>query len=201
MTVAEDTPAKASGGPTLTVRPSMIIPAMTLGLTRDQITVEDEMGGKTLIPLREVTGLRLWFDPRRFQMNRFRAALTYGDRGRLDFTNISMRGFARWDDHSEDYIAYVTALARAIARKNRNAVFEKGYSSALWGVHVAINGILFVSLVGGGLWFLLNGGALLGIAGLGIGAFYAPTIYRMIMRNRPGRFAPDDPPTDVLPQV
>lgn len=201
MTVAEDTEDKTSGSPTLTVRPSMIIPAMTLGLTRDQITVEDETGGKTAIPLKSVTGLRLWFDPRRFQMNRFRASLTYGDNRRLDFTNISMRGFARWDDHSVDYVDYVAALMRAIAKKNKNAVFEKGYSSALWGVHVAINGILFVSLIGGGLWFLFNGGAVLGVAGLGLGIFYAPTIYRMIMRNRPGYFSPDMPPADVLPRI
>ncbi len=187
--------------PSLTFRASALMPAVTYTIARDQLEVEDQHGGKTAISLREAQELRIWFEPRRFQMNRFRASLTLKDRKTVEFTNLSARAVARWDDVGPDYRNFIIALGKAVAKRNPDAVFRTGFGPTMWGIHLTVVALLYTALVGGGIWFLAQDGLWLGLGGLLVAGIYTPTVWRMVTRNRPGLYDPNAPPDFALPKA
>ncbi|MEO1199627.1 MAG: hypothetical protein AAFX39_10400 [Pseudomonadota bacterium] len=200
MAKRRDRPAPTEPAPSLTFRASALMPAVTYTIGKDQLGVEDQNGGKTTISLRKATELRIWFEPRRFQSNRFRASMTLDDHKTVEFTNLSAKAVARWEDVGPDYRAFIIALGEAIARRNPDAVFRTGFGPTMWIVHLCVVAVLYVALVGGGIWFMAQGVAWLGLAGLFIAAIYTVTLWRMLTRNRPGLYNPAEPPDFALPK-
>jgi len=170
-----------------------------------------QIGGEALIwqdddkapihmPYGEITSVTCLFAPTRTQSNRYLLRIQTRGRGRIDISNSHYKSFGNFEEKNGSFVAFATELHKKIAACNPGTLFHRGSSMAGYIFSIAMAGILFVILVGAGLFFLMAGVIWIVALKIGLLVFYTPTLLRYIRRNKPASYNPLDLPKDILPQ-
>ena len=151
------------------------------------------------VPYRNIRRLRMSYRPNSMQSHRFLTEL-WGEGGpRLKIASSSWKSMVEQERLDRAYSAFVRELHRRVSKAAPSARFEKGQSPFLYWPS-----LVFFTGVGLGLAALvvraLQAGTYAGAAF--IGAFFAFYLWQstnFLRRNRPGRYAADALPQDVMP--
>ncbi len=158
-----------------------------------------ERGGAARFPYADIAGIRLSFDPTRFDTRRHRCDVTMRDGTRARFWSTHYVAVAEFDDRAATYTPLVRALVVRVAAANPSSVFRAGKRPLVFWAEQAFL-VLMATIV---VWVLaLVGGSDLSEATwlkLGIVIAFIPLALRYARKNYPRRLAPDVIPPEVLP--
>ncbi|MGL4324113.1 MAG: hypothetical protein ACRCTD_08730 [Beijerinckiaceae bacterium] len=163
-----------------------------------ELIVSDER--KTLnAPLKEVTQVRLTYEPRNTMAKGFRMKLTLSNKRTATMTNLAWKSLVQVDKQNEPYRSFVTALIRDIGAANPNCLFIGGRPRVMWLAMAIVaaatmSGLLF--LIARAYWAGSNSMALFVLA---FAMYFGWMASDLLMRNRPRIFTPEAIPPDLLP--
>jgi hypothetical protein len=181
-------------------RPHALSPEKTYRLDDVAIRCEADGAAATAIPYDQVRRVHLSFEPTRVQRNRYRLRITGRDGQRYDIGNEHYLGIADFQDRSPGYRHFVAELHRRLAGHPQVA-YRAGNGGAQYLLNVLLAVFILAMLVlASWLLFTLGAGLLVPVK-LAIIAFYLPTLWRYMARNRPSDYAPDAIPPGVLPAL
>lgn len=150
------------------------------------------------VPLASLMEMRLIYAPTRVQRNRYQCFL-YNARGRCAaFQNEHYRGVMDFEDRSGSYSELVQRIASRTASVNPACRFTTGTSWWSWLLQMMfLSGVLLLLMI----LFITIGSAITGliILKLIIIAFYIPTAWGWIVKNKPRVFSPENVPSEILP--
>ena len=185
---------------TYTQRLNALTPTRTWTVNPDGLSWEDvkddQLVGRGTVPLDTIRSVSLRFEPSRAE--RRRVALHLNGIGRHIITNIDYRGLLNFRHQPEDFRAFVAAV-HDLFPANSPTTFHAG---STWPSYIG-NAVLSVLI----LLFLLLIAPILSVTGIpaattigriAIIAFFAPTLIRVLIRNRPRNYRPDDWPERML---
>lgn len=177
------------------------VPAVTWTLEEAELRCADGRDPPRVYALKDVREIRLEFAPTRPERNRYRCRLGFSRGVTVEFFNRTYRGVYDFADTSADYRAFVSALLVSVREHSPGCRFVRGaptanYALSVAGFVVAGGAVLFVLLFAltSGLWWLV-------LLKAAIIAFYLPTAWRWLRRNRERPFDPALPPGEVLPAL
>lgn len=158
-----------------------------------------EPGGPARFPYADIVELRLSFEPTRFDKERHRCDITMRDRTRATIWSTHYVSIGEFEDRAATYTPLARALVARIAAANPACVFRAGKRPLAYWAQLLFLLAMFSLLA---LVILTFGSA--GLSGLvwlklAIIAAFIPLLLRYVHKNRPGRFAADRIPADVLP--
>lgn len=158
-----------------------------------------ERGGAARFPYANIVGIRLSFDPTRFDTRRHRCDVTMRDGTRATFWSTHYVAVAEFDDRGATYTPLVRALMARAAAANPACAIRAGKRPLVFWAEQALL-VLMAAIV---VWVLaLVGGSELSEVTwlkLGIVIAFVPLALRYAHKNRPRRLAPDAIPLEVLP--
>jgi hypothetical protein len=169
-------------------------------LALDADTLVCAIGGATLRhPFREISQIRLWFDPTRFDSVRCRCEVKPAKGERLRFPSTSYVSIGDFEDRGAAYARFVRALVARVAAANPAAQFHAGKRPLAYYAEHAF--LLSAFLLLGFVLATIGEFALSGLVmtKLAIIAFYVPIAIAYTRRNWPRRFSAAAIPTEVLP--
>lgn len=181
-------------------RNNAFTPAVVWTLCGDRLRREDGKGRPRETWLRDVRAVQLQYAPTRPERNRYRCRITLSNGTKLEFFNRTYRGVYDFEDTSEAYAKFVTALHAELSRHARDCRFQAGSSAgSYWGNFALLVAICVVVL--GALLFFLSAG-LFWVAAIKVVliVFYLPTAIRWLRRSKPQFYIPGSIPTTVLPE-
>jgi hypothetical protein len=162
---------------------------------------QDDDKAPVHMPYGEITSVTCLFAPTRTQPNRFLLRLQTRSRRRIDITNSHYKSFGNFEEKNDSFVAFATELHKKITARNPGTLFHRGSSMAGYIFSIAMAVILFVIVVGAGLFFLMAGVIWIVALKIGLLIFYTPRLLRYIRRNKPSSYNPLDLPKDILPQA
>lgn len=180
-------------------RASMIGSALELRLAPDFL--DWSMGnrsGRIAYPM--IARLRLGYRPSGLSTRRYVAELWPRGGARLAIYSTSPRNLFDVDDHAADYCAFVRELSRRIAAARTDCRFETGYPAWRWWPMAAIGAVTLGAIVYVGIQAILAKELAAAAVIAGFGALFFWQVATVILRNRPGNYAPDAIPENVLPK-
>jgi len=151
------------------------------------------------IPYRDITELRLSYDPTRFDTDRYRCDVT-ARRLRHPIMSTSYVSVGNFENRNETYVPFVRSLIARAAAVAPNCRFRAGKRPwAYWLQHIFLLSMLILL---GVVIATMSG---LGVSGmvavkLGIIAFYIPVAIKYAHYNLPRNITPDSIPAEVLPK-
>lgn len=157
---------------------------------------DGEIIGTGTVPLGTIRTVRLRFEPSRAE--RKRVALHIDGVGRQTITNIDYRGILDFH-HQPDAFRQFVAAVHAIFPDDSPVEFHAG---STWPAYI-FNMILTVLILG----FLLLIAPILSVTGIPAATtigriliilFLAPTLLRVLVKNRPRQYSPDSWPEQML---
>lgn len=181
-------------------RSNAFTPAVVWTLRGDRLRCEGGKGPPRETLLRDVRAVQLEYAPTRPERNRYRCRITLSNAARLEFFNRTYRGIYDFEDTSEAYAKFVTALHAELALHARDCRFQAGSSAgSYWGNFALLVAICAVVL--GALLFFLSAG-MLWVAAIKVMliVFYLPTAIRWLRRSKPQFYIPGSIPATVLPE-
>jgi hypothetical protein len=192
-------PASAADGDLVyAYKPSLLGAPWEFRLTPDAL--EWQAGRhRGRIPYARITRIRLSFRPLTMQTRRFVTEIWWPGGPRLTIASSSWRSPLEQVAQDRDYGAFVRALNARLAVAGADASFETGVPAILYwpglvvfaGVTVALTVLAVRALAAGAA----TGAAL-------VAAFFAFFIWQSgayFRRNRPGRYRPEAPPPQLVP--
>jgi hypothetical protein len=192
-------PASAADGDLVyAYKPSLLGAPWEFRLTPDAL--EWQAGRhRGRIPYASITRIRLSFRPLTMQTRRFVTEIWWPGGPRLTIASSSWRSPLEQVAQDRDYGAFVRALNARLAVAGADASFETGVPAILYwpglvvfaGVTVALTVLAVRALAAGAA----TGAAL-------VAAFFAFFIWQSgayFRRNRPGRYRPEAPPPQLVP--
>jgi hypothetical protein len=151
------------------------------------------------IPYDRVTRIRLSFRPVTMQTRRFVTEIWWPGAPRLSIASTSWRSLVEQAAQDQDYGAFVRELNARVAAAGGAASFETGVPSFLYWPGV----VVFVGVAAGLAVLTLRALALGAYSGAAlVAAFLALFVWQSsgyFKRNRPGRYRPDAPPKELVP--
>lgn len=189
----------AAGDPHYAYRPSVLGAAHEFRLAGQ--TLHWSVGRRAgSVLLRDVTQVRLSFQPASMQPQRFVTELWAANTPRLVIVSSSWKSMVEQERLDQPYTEFVTELHRRIAGAQARAQFVQGKHAFLYWPAL----VLFVAvalgiavLVQRALQAQSFGGAAFVVAFLAFFLWYGGNFLR---RNRPGHYHPDALPPDLLPK-
>ncbi len=187
--------------PVYATRNDAFSPAVVWRLEGGNLWIESGTAPLRVVNLSAVREVRLEFAPTRPERNRYRCQLRLRNGATETIFNRTYRGVMDFLDTSEAYRTFVPGVLSAVAKHAPACRFLAGATPANYALGVA--GFIFTSavlalilgiLVIAGLWWWA-------VVKVGLIAFYLPTAWRWLRRNRELRFDPDKPPMEVLPEA
>jgi hypothetical protein len=199
--VSAPAPAPASaadGDPVYVYKPSLMGAPWEFRLTPDAL--EWQAGRhRGRIPYARIRRIRLSFRPLTVQTRRFVTEIWWPGGPRLTIASSSWRSPVEQVAQDRDYGAFVRALNARVAAAGADASFETGAPAILYwpglAVFVAVTVTLAVLTVRALQAEAFAGAAL-------VGAFFALFLWQSgayFRRNRPGRYRPEAPPPELVP--
>jgi hypothetical protein len=192
-------PASAADGDLVyAYKPSLLGAPWEFRLTPDAL--EWQAGRhRGRIPYASITRIRLSFRPLTMQTRRFVTEIWWPGGPRLTIASSSWRSPLEQVAQDRDYGAFVRALNARLAVAGADASFETGVPAILYwpglvvfaGVTVALTVLAVRALAAGAA----TGAAL-------VAAFFSFFIWQSgayFRRNRPGRYRPEAPPPQLVP--
>jgi hypothetical protein len=151
------------------------------------------------IPYDRITRIRLSFRPVTMQTRRFVTEIWWPGAPRLSIASTSWRSLLEQAAQDHDYGAFVRELNARVAAAGEAASFETGVPPFLYWPGV----VVFVAVAAGLAVLTLRALALGAYSGAGlVAAFLALFVWQSggyFKRNRPGRYRPDAPPKELVP--
>ena len=186
--------------PTYTHRHHAFAKERTYRLTADALTWSEE--GDWVVqrmPYADIASVRLAYRPSRAQTDRYMATIVSRKGGAVVLTNTSFQSFGSFVSDDATYSGFMRALHQHLADSGSTAHFRKGSSVLGYAVNMAISlGVLAALVIVGG-YMLVHGVYGLVAVKLLVIAFFLPTLYRFMLRSRPGSYDPRDLPQAALP--
>ncbi len=152
------------------------------------------------IPYRDIASIRLVYEPKNITSG-FRTTLTTKAGRTVTFTNLDWKSYLEYERRDGAYAALVTALLDKAGRFNPDLVCIGGRPPLLWGLTALVGTATFAGMVAAVGWALLQGYWTYGLLATVFLIPFTYQIHGMIMRNRPLRFGPQEPPMQLLPAV
>jgi hypothetical protein len=169
----------------------------TLTLDGDVMRVERE-GRLEQFPLRDVTEVRLSYNPSRADRQRYDCRVTIRGGGRLTIRSTTYKGIGDFGNQGEAYGEFVRALHERLATID-GIGFKKGDSAFRYYGSLGCFGssilMLFLVLLMTGLLFI----PWIAVAKLLVLIFFLPWLYKYAKLNRPGTYDPRVIPDEILP--
>lgn len=162
-----------------------------------QLVIE-RLGAEQVVPLNQVTEVRLTYEPRSFAQTLYRARLRLASGGNLSLHSVNFRSMVFADRQEEAYGAFVNALLPAIAKANPQAQFVAGRTPFVWGALVATTIAIFLAIAYFVAFAFQEGEPAAIAIGLFIGAAGLWQMLPIVRLNRPRAFRPQNPPTEML---
>ena len=182
-------------------RPHAFAPERTYTLAADGVHCQGEGELDTVIRYDQVESVRLAFEPTRAQRNRYCLRITGRQGQRYDITNEHYAGIAEFEDRSPGYRHFAAELHRLLASGGYPARFHSGQGAMQYAFNCALT-IFILVMLAGVAWFLLAVGLIaIVVVKVVIIAFYLPTLFRYVTRNRPQDYLPSAIPPAVLPPL
>jgi hypothetical protein len=151
------------------------------------------------IPYDGITRIRLSFRPVTMQTRRFVTEIWWPGAPRLSIASTSWRSLVEQAAQDHDYGAFVRALNARVAAAGGATSFETGVPPFLYWPGV----VVFVGVAAGLAVLTLRALALGVYSGAAlVAAFLALFVWQSggyFKRNRPGRYRPDAPPKELVP--
>jgi len=151
------------------------------------------------IPYDRITRIRLSFRPVTMQTRRFVTEIWWPGAPRLSIASTSWRSLVEQAAQDRDYGAFVRELNVRVAAAKAAASFETGVPPFLYWPGVAV----FVGVAAALAVLTLRALALGVYSGAAlVAAFLALFVWQSggyFKRNRPGRYRPDAPPKELVP--
>lgn len=184
-----------------------------LGGGGTQIALKDDVltyqvgarGGR--IDLRDVAGVRLLFRPAQLAHSSFEMHVRTWDKRRVRVSSLSRVSLTQARDQSAEYDAFVRALHERLAYLDASGAilghpkvdFRGGYSGARWWLAMILGIFVLAALVAVfGMALMDRQWVFAGVLAL-LSALMAQPTLEMIIRNRPVRYGPAEPPEQLLP--
>lgn len=168
--------------------------------TQEGLTIE--MGGpERRITWSDVMAVRLWFDPTRFDRERFRCRLATRSGQSLEFASTTCRGVGDFLPQPAEYTAFVQAVHGMLLAHGKNVAYRGGKSGARYLLNLLALGVGLAAL---SLALSLAGLSYAGptaIVHLVLVIFGARTAVRWFRHNRPVSYDPRTIPAALLPPV
>jgi hypothetical protein len=188
----------AAGDPVYVYKPSLLGAPWQFRLAPDAL--EWQAGRhRGRIPYARIRRIRLSFRPATMQTRRFVTEIWWPGGPRLSIASSSWRSPLEQVAQDRDYGAFVRALNARVAAAGVQASFETGVPAILYWPGLAVFAAVTVALT------VLTVRALAAGATAGaalVGAFFAFFIWQSgayFSRNRPGRYRPEAPPPELVP--
>ena len=189
----------ATGAFAYSFRPNMIGSALELRLTPDSLAWTMGSGsGRIAYPM--IARLRLGYRPSGISTRRYVAELWPRGGSRLVIYSTSPRNIFDIEDHGADYRAFVRELSRRIAAARADCRFETGYPAWRWWPMAAIGSVTLCAIVYVGVQAVVAKELATAAVIAAFGALFFWQVAMVILRNRPGSYAPDAIPENVLPK-
>lgn len=152
-------------------------------------------------PLAEIAEVNLKFTPTRPERTRYRCRLRLRDGRKAEFFNRTYEGIYQFRETNGKYVAFVTALHRALVSAAPGCRYTAGATSAAYALNLAVSGFVVLMLIVAFVYFLTVG--LLPVVAIKVIfiVFYLPAVLGWFRRNRPLVYAADRIPAAVLPPV
>lgn len=173
---------------------------MLVSLTESGI-VAVQSGTATIIPLDDVASVRLWFDPTRFDRQRYRCRITSSKGKNISLCSSSVEGLGQFKPQLVEYRAIVEALHRALVRRGAAVSYTAGKSRLSYALNVGSVAVAFAAVGAIVLSVGFDGLGPVTLVKLLVIALCMPALLKWIRRNRPRSYPPLAIPADVLPDV
>jgi hypothetical protein len=149
-------------------------------------TAED---GRDATRLADVVEIRLQYTPTRFVADMHRCHIHLRNGRAWELRSHHFAGLAQFEDRSEAYRAFVSALVRRVATSQPHCRFVVGVGWLRWALNtVFLCGMLLV--LAGVLLFMWTVVGWLVVVKILIILIFLPRAFRWIARNRPRNFDP-----------
>jgi len=181
------------------VRVSVLEKETLWSLRGDTLYLSAEGMAEIPIPLSAIRKLRLSYAPTRMQRNRYQCRLHTAVSECAVIQNEHYAGFASFEDRSETYRLLISNIVRKLAASRPDCEFIGGIGLWSWLFQTAFLLAMF-ALLAVVMFYMWTAIGWLVVVKLLILAFYMPTAWRWIARNKPRRFLPGTIPPELLPQ-
>lgn len=196
--MAQDHASNADGDPAYVHKPSLMGAPFELWLRPDAL--EWRAGRREgRIPYARVTRIRLSFRPMTMQMRRFVTEVWWSGGPRLTIASTSWRSLIEQATQDRAYGAFVRELNARLAAAGAAASFETGTPAVLYWPGLVVFAAATLALavltayaLAAGVW---TAAALIG-GFLGLFLWQSGGYFK---RNRPGRYSPQAPPRELVP--
>jgi hypothetical protein len=161
------------------------------------LIMTEEGGQEWKIPFKNITAVRLRFEPSRAETRRYAMRIQAGRE--LAITNINYRGVMDFEEQSEAFTAFVTAFHEALHAANPDATYRAGSTMGAYIGNVILNVFVLSVLIGVAIWLITTGMWGIFAVKAAIILFYVPVMLIQLKKNFPKSYNPDDIPTDLKP--
>ena len=161
--------------------------------------IVDSRGKVREVRLDAVAEVRLTCEARSLGHHASQTRIKLKDGKTFSFSSLDWKSMVRAERVDRDYRAFARTLFDAVARANPQARFVAGRPRIIWLATAAL-GVVSLAAMGVFIWRTLQygatGAAIMGVALVLAGIWQIEPIVRL---NRPRRFTPDEPPSDLMP--
>jgi hypothetical protein len=196
--MAQDHASRADADPAYVHKPSLMGAPFELWLRPDALEWRaGRSGGR--IPYARVTRVRLSFRPVTMQTRRFVTDVWWSGGPRLTIASTSWRSLIEQATQDRAYGAFVRELNARLAAAGAAASFETGTPAVLYWPGLAVFAAVVLVLAALAVHALATGAW---AAALLVGGFLGLFLWQSggyFRRNRPGRYRPDAPPRELVP--
>ncbi len=152
------------------------------------------------IPYCDIASIRLVYEPKNIT-NGFRTTLTTKAGRTVTFTNLDWKSYLEYERRDAAYAAMVVSLLDKAGRANPELLCIGGRPPLLWALTTVIGTATFAGMMAAVVWALIQGFWTYGLLATVFLIPFTYQIHGMIMRNRPTRFGPQEPPQRLLPTM
>ncbi len=197
MTKQAESPS-AKAGVSYSYRPSLLAPGWTFRLTEEGVAWS--AGNKSdLMRYGNIRRIRMRFRPMSMQWQRFTTDVWSEDGQKLHLVSTSWKSLVEQERLDQSYTAFVAELHRRVAAAGAFVRCEKGANKYLYWpgllAFVAMS-LGFAALIARAVQAKAIGGLVFIAAFLLLFLWQGGNFFR---RNRPGLYAPDAPPPELMP--
>ncbi|MBV9346430.1 MAG: hypothetical protein JOZ70_03735 [Pseudolabrys sp.] len=186
-------------GNTYAYQPSAFGAAWIFRLTPSGLAWENRTRSG-LVPLRDISKVRMSYRPATMQNNRFVTRLWHAGGPPLTIISTSWKGLMRQEANSASYSAFVRELHSRIAGATAQTTYEAGIHPLVYGFGVLFGGACVLAIIGLELRAAASGAWSAAAVLFGFLVFFLWSGVAFFRRNRPHRYRPDDPPRLLLPE-
>lgn len=154
-----------------------------------------------VIPLADVTEVRLEYTPTRYEWNGYSCILKLKGQRKLTMNSLEFVGGFRRADRSASYVQFIRELHRRLPAHSAGCRYLAGASrSGFWWGTLAL-ALAGLAVIGGIIFFSLVGWKDYAITKITLAGCLLPIGGLWIYRNRPRSYQPDALPAHLLPET